>query len=94
MLGTTDQPTQLANFTVEETHKTKYHVPDHVGETVVIQPSHKVESSATKQDIEELKLQVNDSFAELVNLLLDLTQKLTILEERIDRYNARSSHKI
>lgn len=49
---------------------------------------------ATKGDIQDFKDQVNDSFEEVSNMFLELQQGLQLLEERIARYNERSSHKI
>jgi hypothetical protein len=49
---------------------------------------------ATQDEFEQLKSDINASFEELSNVLLDIQRGFTILMERIDRYNERSSHKI
>jgi hypothetical protein len=47
-----------------------------------------------KAEVADLKQQINDSFSEVANLLLDLATRFDLLDERINRYNAKSSHKI
>ena len=51
-------------------------------------------SFASKDDIEDLKQQVNDSFGEVANMFLELQSGLAQLNERIALFNSRSSHKI
>jgi hypothetical protein len=46
------------------------------------------------QDFVTLKAQINDSFAEAADLLLNLQQRFELLDERIALYNSRSSHKL
>jgi hypothetical protein len=48
----------------------------------------------TRQELEDLKEQINDSFGEVANLLLDIQSRYETLEGRIAQYNSRSSHKI
>jgi hypothetical protein len=52
------------------------------------------EPTATKQDLEDLKDQCNSSFFEVANMFLELQSGLQQLNERIDLYNKKSSHKI
>lgn len=48
----------------------------------------------TRAEIAELKVQVNDSFSEVANLVLDLMNRFDLLDGRIAKYNERSSHKL
>jgi len=52
------------------------------------------ETFASKDDLEDLKSQINDSFAEVCNIFLELQSGQQLLEERISLYNKKSSHKI
>lgn len=45
-------------------------------------------------ELADLKQQINDSFSEVASLLLDLATRFDLLDERINRYNMKSSHKI
>jgi hypothetical protein len=51
-------------------------------------------TSVTKRDLKSFKDQVNDSFGEIANLLLELQTRFSLLDERLDKYNQKSSHKI
>lgn len=42
----------------------------------------------------QLKTDINDSFAEIASLILDLQKRFELWEERLEIYNRRSSHKI
>lgn len=48
----------------------------------------------TGAELDDLKIQINYSFEEVANALLDVQQQLQTLFERIEVYNRRSSHKI
>ena len=47
----------------------------------------------TRGEVAELKTQINDSFSEVANLVLDLMNRFDLLDQRIWKYNERSSHK-
>lgn len=49
---------------------------------------------ANPDDLSKLKQNINDSFSEIADLLLDQQRQLDLLLERIAKYNERSSHKI
>jgi hypothetical protein len=49
---------------------------------------------ASQESLDKLKGDINDSFAELSNVLLDIQRAFDLLLQRIDKYNERSSHKI
>jgi hypothetical protein len=51
-------------------------------------------NAATKDDLTDLKNQCNSSFFEVANMFLELQSGLQQLNERIDLYNKKSSHKI
>ena len=48
----------------------------------------------TRGEVAELKTQINDSFSEVANLVLDLMSRFDLLDQRIGKYNERSSHKL
>ena len=48
----------------------------------------------TRGEVAELKTQINDSFSEVANLVLDLMNRFDLLDQRIGKYNERSSHKL
>ena len=48
----------------------------------------------TTKRLEDLKDQINASFEEVSNLFLQLQQQINDIEDRLQKYNARSSHKI
>jgi predicted CopG family antitoxin len=48
----------------------------------------------TKNELEEMKENINDSFSEVVNLHLELRRDLDMLLERLEIHNRRASHKI
>jgi hypothetical protein len=49
---------------------------------------------ASQADLDQLKEDINASFSELSNVLLDIQRGFEILNDRIAKYNERSSHKI
>ena len=50
--------------------------------------------AASQADLDQLKEDINASFSELSNVLLDIQRGFEILNARIEAYNQRSSHKI
>jgi regulator of replication initiation timing len=48
----------------------------------------------TKNELEDLKENINSSFEEVVSLILEQRRDLDMLLERLDKHNARASHKI
>jgi hypothetical protein len=53
-----------------------------------------VYAPASQADLDQLKEDINASFSELSNVLLDIQRGFEILNDRIVKYNERSSHKI
>jgi hypothetical protein len=53
-----------------------------------------VYAPASQADLDQLKEDINASFSELSNVLLDIQRGFEILNARIEAYNQRSSHKI
>jgi hypothetical protein len=51
-------------------------------------------ASIEKEEYEGFKEQINDSFGEIANLLLDMQSRFQLLDERIDNYNKKGGHKI
>ena len=48
----------------------------------------------TRGEVAELKTQINDSFSEVANLVLDLMNRFDLLDQRIVNFNARGGHKL
>jgi hypothetical protein len=48
----------------------------------------------TRAEFNKLKQQINSSFEEVSNILMDLQSRFESYDERFERYNSRSSHKI
>jgi hypothetical protein len=48
----------------------------------------------TAEQFADLKDQINASFDEVSNLLLDISARQDQIDERLDIYNRKSSHKI
>lgn len=51
-------------------------------------------SVASLKDLENLKEQINNSFEEVSNMFLELQNGVAMINERLDLYNKKSSHKI
>jgi hypothetical protein len=53
-----------------------------------------IDATQVRADLEDLKDQINDSFGEVANLLLDLQRRFALYDERFLLFNARAGHKI
>jgi hypothetical protein len=48
----------------------------------------------TKDDIQNLKTQINSALEQVVELFVGLEDKMDIWEKRVDEYNRKASHKL
>ena len=53
-----------------------------------------MDATITRGEVAELKTQINDSFSEVANLVLDLMNRFDLLDQRIVNFNARGGHKL
>ena len=53
-----------------------------------------MDATITRGEVSELKTQINDSFSEVANLVLDLMNRFDLLDQRIVNFNARGGHKL
>jgi hypothetical protein len=66
----------------------------HQWTTQTSKPQAPVTDTVTKRELANLKDQVNNSFEEVSNMFLELQQGLQLIEERLAKFNERSSHKL
>lgn len=53
-----------------------------------------VETRVTKEELQDMKDQINSSFEEIANMINDLSASINYINERLTLFNVKAGHKI